>query len=42
MVVLIRHMKINNKSKTAMTIFHQARKLSVIIAGLLWHFADIG
>jgi hypothetical protein len=33
-------MKRNNKSKAAMTIFHQARKQNAIIASLLLHFAD--
>jgi len=33
-------MKENNKSKAGMNIFHQARRQSAIIAGLLWHFAD--
>jgi hypothetical protein len=33
-------MKINNKFKVAMDIFHQARRQSAIIASLLWYFAD--
>jgi len=36
----VRHMKENNKSKAGMNIFHQTRRRSAIIAGLLWHFAD--
>ena len=33
-------MKINNKSKVAMNIFHQARRRIALIEGLLWQFAD--
>jgi len=33
-------MKINNKSKVAMNIFHQARRRIALIAGLLGQFAD--
>jgi len=36
----IRHMKINNRSKVAMNIFHQARRRIALIAGLLDQFAD--
>jgi len=34
-----RHMKINNRSKVAMNIFHQARRRIALIAGLLGQFA---
>ena len=34
-------MKINNKSKVAMNIFHQARRRIALIAGLLGEFADV-
>ena len=34
-------MKINNKSKIAMNIFHQARRRIALIAGLLVQFADV-
>ena len=37
---LFRHMKINNKSKVAMNIFHQARRRIALIARLLGQFAD--
>jgi len=33
-------MKINNKSKVAMAIFHQARRQIALIAVLLGQFAD--
>jgi len=33
-------MKINNKSKVVMNIFHQARRRIALIAGLLGQFAD--
>ena len=33
-------MKINNKSKVTMNIFHQARRRIALIAGLLGQFAD--
>ena len=36
----VRHMKINNKSKVAMNIFHQARRRIALIARLLGQFAD--
>ena len=39
-LILIRHTKINNKSKVAMNIFHQARRRIALIAGLLGQFAD--
>ncbi|AGX41118.1 hypothetical protein CLSA_c00450 [Clostridium saccharobutylicum DSM 13864] len=32
-------MKINNKSKATMNIFHQTRKQSAIIVSILWDFA---
>jgi len=35
-------MKINNKSKVAMDIFHQARRRIALIASLLGQFADVG
>jgi len=38
--ISIRHMKINNRSKVAMNIFHQARRRIALIAGLLGQFAD--
>jgi len=34
-------MKINNKSKVAMDIFHQARRQIDLIAGLLGQFANV-
>ena len=34
-------MKINNKSKVAMNIFHQAMRRIALIAGLLGQFADV-
>jgi len=37
---LVRHMKINNKSKFAMNIFHQTRRRITLIIGLLEQFAD--
>jgi hypothetical protein len=33
-------MKINNKSKVVMDIFHQARSQIALIAGLLGQFVD--
>jgi hypothetical protein len=33
-------MKINNKSKVVMDIFHQARRQIALIAGLLGQFVD--
>jgi len=33
-------MKINNRSKVAMNIFHQARRRIALIADLLGQFAD--
>jgi len=39
-IFILRHMKINNKSKVAMNIFHQARRRIALIAGLLEQFAD--
>jgi len=39
-VIYFRHMKINNKSKVAMNIFHQARRRIALIARLLGQFAD--
>jgi len=41
-MILLRHMKINNKSKVAMDIFHQARRQIALIAGLLGQFAGAG
>jgi len=38
--VELMHMKINNRSKVAMNIFHQARRRIALIAGLLGQFAD--
>ena len=38
---LVRHMKINNKSKVAMNIFHQAKRRIALIASLLGQFADV-
>ena len=39
--VQIRHMKINNKSKVAMNIFHQARRRIALIVGLLGRFSEV-
>ena len=36
----LRHMKINNRSKVAMNIFHQAMRRIALIADLLGQFAD--
>jgi len=35
-------MKINNMSKVAMDIFHQARRRIALIASLLGQFANVG